>query len=354
MEEINNAYNVLGNEEKKKQYDSGTGEFAENPFGGSGGFDVNDIFNMFGQGGFSSRRSGSSRKSKISDTKTNISISMKEAFLGKKSKFRINVDRLCDSCNGKGSSKVKQCSTCKGHGRLIQQRQVGFMVTETEVECEKCVGSGSIPDGPTCKKCNGVKIIKDKSVVELTIRPGIVNGEKITMRGKGNQAPGRVSGDLVFVITVKDQPGYVRVNNDIIHTVNIDLLTAITGGVISFEHIDGRKLSVNLSPMTDLSSSIKIYYQGFNDSRGGKGDFYIKPNILVNKNLNKEEVSKVIKPLVYNVNEGINVNSQYCSKLPEDHTSSNGSRQQFDSEEDYMGNQQDFIGSMFSGFGRGF
>ncbi|ORD93317.1 hypothetical protein A0H76_1491 [Hepatospora eriocheir] len=106
--------------------------------------------------------------------------------------------------------------------------------------------------------------------------------------------------------------------------------------------------------MTDLSSSIKIYYQGFNDSRGGKGDFYIKPNILVNKNLNKEEVSKVIKPLVYNVNEGINVNSQYCFKLPEDHTSSNGSRQQFDSKEDYMGDQQDFIGSMFSGFGRGF
>ncbi len=355
--EVNSAYSILGDETKKNAYDTGTGEFAEIPegfggFSGASGFaGFEDLFpGMFGgrRGGRSARR----EKPKVQDTVTTVTLTLKESFVGKKSKYRISSYIKCGSCDAKGYDKVVQCKTCKGQGTVFIQRQVmGGMLLRQEVECNTCKGEGKMGQGPTCKTCKGERRIKESTIVEVTIRPGILDGEEIKFAGKGNFEPDKVPGDLIFKMSVKNDTEFKRVNDDLVKKVDVDLFTCLTGGNIYVDHIDGRKLSVRIKKISNFKNSCKIYSEGFTKSNfRSKGDFYLDLNIIYPNNINIYELEKVLPPTIpkpSNESNCVSVNSTYTS-LPVLHKSSRGEGHSME-EEEYNSHEQ-----FFNMGGRGF
>ncbi len=295
---VNEAYNVLGFEAKKKEYDEGTGEFATSQFGDfemmGGGFPFSEFFSEF------SGRSEKRQQSKVKDTVTEIKISMKEAFTGKKSKFRIKVRKVCEKCNGKGSASVSKCATCHGSGVMEMKKKFGVLVGTCKVECTKCSGCGEVPNGPVCVECNGAKVTSNAEIVEIDIAPGVQNGTKIIFRGRGNQAPNCRSGDVIFVIQITPNPKFTRIDNHIVSSIDIDILTALAGGVAQVEHLDGRIFNVKIAPFKNFEDSICIPGEGFRTSSSSHaaGDLYLKPKIHINQSLSRAKLSEYLKPLI--------------------------------------------------------
>lgn len=338
VSKVNSAYTVLSNENTKNDYDNGSGEFSEFPnMGGfTGDFSgFSDFFSHFAGGG-----GGQKKQYKVKDTVTEIRLELKDVFLGKTSKFKIKVKKLCRNCDGKGASEVHKCGTCNGKGTVYINRRLGIMVTRSEVECSKCMGRGEIASGPICESCKGDRILHESEVLEVKIRPGIKDGETIVFKGKGNQHPGCINGDVVFKVTVLPNQKFHRVKNNLISTIDVDLLTALTGGVAYFEHIDGRRFSVNIKPFKNFQDCIVIYKEGLHDTEG-KGDLYLKPNVLINKGLDRSKLSELIKPMVskpYGEYQSISGN---FGTMPED------KEYQEEDEQEYYSN---FDGDIFKSF----
>lgn len=335
---VNEAYNVLGFEDKKAEYDSGTGQYSAFP-GMDGGFGFPfDIFRNAAGG-------GQSRKEyKVKDTMTEIKLSMKDVYAGKQSKFRIKTRKICQKCSGKGGENVTKCATCGGRGRVFVQKNMGIIMARTEVDCRACGGSGEVIKGATCTDCTGEKVVTVSEVVDVTIKPGINNGEAIVMKGKGNQLPGCVNGDLVFVCTVIPNDKYSRVDNHLLSTVDIDLLTVISGGTVYFEHLDGRKLAVQVAPFKKFDEAVRVSGEGFRRD-GSRGDLILRPNVLINSNLDRSKLSEYIKPIISKpYGEFQNHPSSFC-KVP----SASQKQQACDSSEDDFANFD--VRDPFRGFG---
>ncbi|KAL6120998.1 hypothetical protein NUSPORA_02169 [Nucleospora cyclopteri] len=313
ISKINVAYSVLGDAEKKKDYDNGVEDFGG--FGGAEGFgNFEDIFSAFMGGGQRPQQ----REKKVADTITSVKITINESYTGKTSKFKIQTTRVCEPCKGKGYSQIKTCSQCKGNGRVYIQRQMGMMITRTEAECTSCNGQGTKGEGPACTKCKGAKIYRSPYVIEVNIKAGIKNNEYITFTGQGNHEPGKKPGDLVFKICVEPSQKYRRVNEDLIADVDVDLFTVLTGGIIYFDHLDKRKLAVKIAPIENLKSSVKLYGEGFKGNRAN-GHLYLNLNILINKNINKADLSKVLHPLIHKPSGDFSNISGSYSTLPAAH-----------------------------------
>ncbi|KAI5152383.1 DnaJ-like protein subfamily A member 2, partial [Enteropsectra breve] len=289
IEKVNVAFSVLGNEGKKAEYDSGKGQYGGFDMGGFDGFA--DIFSQFtGQGG---RRR---QQPKVKDTVTNIKISIKDVFTGKTNKYRVNVKKLCKTCGGKGCDEVTVCSQCKGSGSVMA-RISSHMNICTEVKCPGCKGKGEISKGPMCVSCHGEKVTQESDVVEVNIPKGVRDQECVSFPGKGHQYPGYQSGDLLFKICIEGDNRYIRHGDNLISDIDIDLLSALSGGCIAYEHPDGRKINVNFKAFDNFEDSIIVRNEGFPGERG-KGDLCIKPRILINKGLSRNQLESVIKPLV--------------------------------------------------------
>lgn len=301
---VNVAYTVLSDENKKKDYDTGAGDYAQFPdMDGFSGF--GDIFSHFGGG----RRQ---TKNKAKNVECEVRVDYKDIFLGKTCKFRVKSQKVCKPCNGKGSKDTTNCSRCKGSGTVVQRVNLGIMVTSMQVECPDCRGLGYSAKGPVCSDCKGERIVSDSRIVELVIPAGHQDGVPIAFKGQGNEYPGYVAGDLVFKITVNEVQGCERVGNDFVCIVEVDILTALAGGVIYYEHLDGRKLAVKVSPIKNFDSSIVVPGEGFAGQRGKKGNLYLKPKILVNPGLDRSRLSEYLKPLLSKPQgEFVNVNSTF-------------------------------------------
>lgn len=309
---VNEAFKVLGDEGRKREYDSGSGEFSQ--FGDMGGFSgFEDIVSHF-----TGRRQ--KRQLKVKDIVTEIKITYKDVFLGKTSKYRVKVTRICKGCSGKGGKDVTNCGRCKGGGVIYAELSLGgIMKTTQQMECPSCKGRGSIVSGPLCSECKGSKTVQDSKIIEVSIVPGIKDGERLVYTGQGSEYPGYVPGDLVFVINVAEDSRCQRIGDDFVCTADIDVLTALAGGVLYFDHPDGRKLAVKVTPFKDFDSAIMIPSEGFRSATGRKGNLYIKPHVLVNSGLDRSRLSEYVKPLMSKpYGEYTNVNST-LGKVPEVH-----------------------------------
>lgn len=295
--QVNEAYSVLSDETKRKSYDDGTDSFGEgfSGFSGFSGFqDISDIFNQFTGG---SRRS---KSNKAKDIVTEIKISYKDVFLGKTSRYEVKVTKICKGCDGFGGKKSSKCSKCNGEGMVLAKMSLGGMFTTTQaVECPDCKGKGFKLSGPVCSDCKGNTVVQDSKILEVNISKGIKSGVKLCYKGQGNEKPKMTPGDIIFAIKVVDDSKYQRIGDDFTCPVEIDILTALTGGVVYFNHPDGRRLAVKVSPFKDLTSSICLPNEGFVGERNGKkGDLYLKPQILINSGLDRSKLSEYIKPMV--------------------------------------------------------
>lgn len=268
FKEINEAYEVLKDDQKRAAYDRYGHDAYMNGMGsgmgsGFGGFDFSgtgfesifeEMFSNFGGG----RTRGSSQPQKGSDVRYDLNVTLQEAYEGIKKSISVETFVACDTCSGKGGKELELCSTCGGHGR-VRQRQ-GFFVVETE--CPICHGTGKMVKDP-CQKCQGTGRIKKKRTLEVNIPKGVDTGVRMRLMGEGNAGfQGGASGDLYVFVTVKDHELFVREGNNLFCEFPIPMTTAALGGTVKVPTMSGKAVELDIKPGTQTGTQIKIKGQG--------------------------------------------------------------------------------------------
>ncbi len=252
FKEVNEAYEVLGDAQKRSRYDQfGHAAFEQGGGGGAGGFDfggfdaddLSDIFgNMFGFGGASSRRKQGPRRG--SDVSVTIQVAFEEAIFGCVKEISVPMLDKCETCDGSGAKPgtfAESCKRCGGSGqeRVVQQSMFGA-VTSVRT-CSQCRGTGKTIKDP-CNTCRGSGKTKRTKKYEVNIPKGIDNGQTIRLTGKGEAGdPNAPYGDLLVTVYVQTNPVFVRRGVDIFCDVPITFVQAILGGDIIIKTIDGEE-----------------------------------------------------------------------------------------------------------------
>jgi DnaJ-class molecular chaperone len=243
---------VLSDAQKRDVYDRFGEEGLSGGASGMGGMSPEDLFaNIFGSsffGGGSSQRSGP-RKGK--DVNYPLKVELDDLYNGKVSKLALNKQVICTGCAGIGGKEgsVKKCAGCQGTGVKVIIRQLGPMVQQMQQPCNECRGEGEIIDEKhRCKQCKGKKVVSEKKILEVYVEKGMKNGQRITFDGEGDQMPGIIPGDVNIILEEKPNSKFTRKNDDLIYKAEIDLITALSGGTFSINHMDQRILLVNIIP----------------------------------------------------------------------------------------------------------
>lgn len=301
FKEIQEAYAVLSDEEKRKQYDQfGHAAFqggAGGAGGGFGGFDFSgfsydDIFdNIFGGfGGFggSSRRS-SNRATKGNDSLVKMTLTFEEAVYGTKKEIELEVTETCDHCHGKGGFDETTCEHCHGSGTITSEQHTIFGSFLSKTTCPHCGGKGK-SYRRKCSECNGTGKIRVEKELEIKVPAGVDTGNRLRLSGKGSAGTnGGPNGDLYIEFTVKDHEFYVRDEDDIYLEVPLTLTEAILGCKKEIPTLYG---NVNLTVPAGSESGDKQRIKGkgiHNDSTHRKGDMYIVLKVITPKKLSKEQ-----------------------------------------------------------------
>lgn len=246
FKDITAAYEVLGDPEKRKNYD----EYGEKGVdGGPGGMDASDIFgSMFGGGGGGRGRGPKRGK----DVRFRLGVQLADLYNGGTKKLRLTKSVICAGCKGTGGKNCRKCPGCKGSGVKMMYRQLGpGCVQQIQAHCDDCSGEGEIMAAKDrCKECAGEKIKKEKKTLEVHINKGMKNGEKVIFRGESDEAPGVQAGDVVVELECAKHDKFTRQGDHLFFKKKITLLESLTGFEFSFEHLDGRIIKVTSTPGT--------------------------------------------------------------------------------------------------------
>lgn len=305
FEEIQEAYDVLYDDTKRKQYDqfgfaafsqgSSTGG-AGNPFSGGGfggqGFgdiDLGDIFNSFFGGGSRRQRTG---PQKGRDTLYTVNIEFMDAINGTTISLPLTYDEPCANCHGTGAetpNDVETCPTCRGSGVLRKQQRTLFGTMTSEVPCEHCHGTGKIIK-KRCSKCNGSGYKRVHKNLDVTIPAGIANGQQVRVKGKGEKGSGGAeNGDLYVEIHVKEHASFKRAGNDIHSDIALSFVDAALGTKIEVDTVYG-KVTVDVPAGTQPNDTLKLKGKGVKDLRTGKpGEHFLHLKILTPQNLSSSQ-----------------------------------------------------------------
>jgi molecular chaperone DnaJ len=314
FKEISEAYNVLGDADKRKQYDDmrrlgafggaagfggarassrpggfgstgpeqpGAGMFTDFDVGGIGG--LGDLFSsMFGGGSASRARSrGPEKGQTIEQT---VSVPFRTAAAGGKVPVELEVNEECAICRGSGAApgaQIKPCGECSGRG-VISFGQGGFAVNRP---CPVCMGRGNVPT-ERCGTCRGTGEARAKRTVLISVPAGAESGHKVRLRGQGGKgAAGGQAGDLVITFDVQPDRFYKREGLDLIATVPINVAQATLGSRISVKTLDGKKVALRIPPGTSAGKRFKISGQGI-AKEGKQGDLIVEVTITVPESLN--------------------------------------------------------------------
>lgn len=306
FKEINEAYQVLGNDEKRKQYDQfgttfdqggpGAGGFDPNQwqnfsqgFGGfNGNVDIGDIFeDFFGFGG--GRRSR--RQQRGSDIKIDVEVAFDEAAFGTKQTIELRKDATCPHCHGNQAepgTKLNTCTTCNGNGVVesIQRTILGAMRTSSV--CPTCHGQKTIPEKP-CHECKGKGFTKQTTQLEVTIPAGIDDGQIIRLSGQGEiDAPGAQAGDLYVTVHVRPDSRFQRDGDIIKSELEISISEAVLGTKKRVETLDG-EVELKIPAGTHSGKIFKLSGKGVPHLQAsGRGDHLVLVSIKVPSKLSKE------------------------------------------------------------------
>ena len=303
FKEAQEAYAVLSDENKRKQYDqfghaAFSGGAAGGSYGGFSGFDFDDIDfgdifdGMFGSfssfGSFGGRR-GSARKQKGPDHVIQIDLDFEDAVFGCKKTINLTLNEKCADCNGLGVHGSRTCDKCHGSGTITSQQQTLFGAFMAKTTCDKCGGSGTIFED-TCSTCRGTGRVKKNKDIEVTIPAGVDTGVQLRISGKGEAGVnGGPNGDIYLEFHVRKHPIFEREDNDIYLDMPITITDAVLGGKIEVPTLYGTvKVSV---PAGSLSGNkLRLKGKGVADvNNGRKGDMYIVLNVITPKKLSRDQ-----------------------------------------------------------------
>ena len=295
FKEINEAYQVLSDDQKKQQYDQfGHAAFEQGGAGFGGGgfgdFDINDIFNMFrGNSNFRdfeeyTNFGGSSRRNYTepgNDLRYNLEITLEEAEKGVEKTIKYKRTGKCEHCHGTGAEddKMKTCSTCNGQGRVRAQQRSFFGVSMTEIPCPDCHGKGKIPE-KKCKHCRGTGAAKETIEKKVNVPAGIDDGQKLKYAGLGEASQnGGPNGDLYIVIRIKSHDIFARNGGNLYCEVPISYSTAVLGGEVEIPTLNGKKM-IKVPEGTENGRLLKVSGEGIKVYRSDKpGDMIVKITI---------------------------------------------------------------------------
>ena len=302
FKEINEAYEVLSDSEKKARYDQFGFAGVDPSYGGGGyggGFDgsfdfgdLGDIFGSFFGGGFGGGGRARSGPQRGESLRTRLTITFEEAAFGCEKEVSIDRVEQCETCKGTGAApgtSPETCPACGGSGQVQQRRQTPMGVFATTGPCPRCGGTGKIIASP-CKDCGGSGQVRRRKTLKVTIPAGIDNGQIISLRGQGSAGKnGGPAGDLQIVITVQPHQLFRRDGADVYCNAPITFTQAVLGGEMEIPTIDG-KVKYDIPEGTQTGSTFRLRGKGIPSVNGrGRGDQYVTVYIETPRNLNREQ-----------------------------------------------------------------
>ena len=304
FKEASEAYAVLSDAQKRKQYDQfGHAAFENGGGGGAGGFDFGDMGDIFGDifgggdifgdlfGG--GRRRNSNGPMRGADVRTTVRITFAESVTGTSKKIDVNLKETCTKCNGSGAKPGTQpetCGKCGGKGKIIYTQQSFFGQVQNVQTCPDCRGTGKVVK-EKCPDCYGTGYISSKKKIQVKIPAGIDNGQSIRIAGKGEPGTnGGERGDLLVEVTVSRSPVFMRQETSIFSTVPISFATAALGGPIKIKTVDG-EVEYEVKPGTQTDTKVRLRGKGVPSLRNKniRGDHYVTLVVTVPEKLNEEQ-----------------------------------------------------------------
>ena len=307
FKEVNEAYEILSDKEKRAKYDQFGHAGVDPNFGAGGGFgggftgadfgdfDLGDLFGSFFGGGFGGG-SGSGRARsgpmKGDNLRSSVTISFEEAAFGCEKEIVLNRTESCDACRGSGcepGTTAEICPDCRGAGTVRIQRGGGAFTFATTATCPKCGGTGKLIHSP-CKSCGGSGSVRRQRKITVNIPAGIDNGQAVSLRGQGGAGKnGGPAGDLLIGVTVRPHPLFKRDGTSVYLDQPVSFLPATLGAELELPTIDG-KVKWSLPAGTQPGATFRLRGKGIPSVNGrGRGDQYVTVNVTVPTGLTHEQ-----------------------------------------------------------------
>ena len=303
FKEVNEAYAVLSDEEKKAKYDQ-FGHAAFDPAAGAGGFgadfggfgDFGDIFSSFFGGGFGGGTSSGRRANAMTrgdDIGIRLAISFEEAAFGVKKEISYNKVQKCTECGGSGAAKgttAETCRTCNGTGQKRVTQRLGGMQFQSTAPCDACRGTGKVIKTP-CSACRGSGSVRATKSLTVTIPAGIDDGQKIALRGQGcDGRNGGPAGDLIITIQVKPHSVFEREEFDIYCEIPITVAEATLGAEIKVPTLE-ETVSYTIPEGTQPGTTFTMRGKGipYVNNNNRRGDLIFRVNVEIPRGLNEKQ-----------------------------------------------------------------
>ena len=306
FKEAAEAYDILGDANKRGRYDqyghAGVGGASGGGGGfGGGGMSMDDIFSQFGDmfgghfgGGFGGGggQRGGRRVNRGSDLRVKVKLTLKEVANGVEKKIKVKKFVSCGKCGGDGaedSHSKTTCSTCNGSGVVMRIANTILGQMQTQATCPTCSGEGKLIKNK-CKACAGEGIVKEDEVITINIPAGVAEGMQLSMSGKGNAARrGGINGDLLILVEEEQHPELIRDENDLLYNLLLTIPMAAMGGTVEVPTIEG-KVKVKIDPGTQPGKVLRLRNKGLPSVNScGTGDLLVNVSVYIPQKLSEAE-----------------------------------------------------------------